>query len=252
MDQTNILATMMKNIGTMDMAITFGINGGTRNIGLWTHQQILAQQPSLATLIDKLKVVEGSSSDSEVVAGVKSHHVTDYSLETYCCLVRFLYTGEIKLEVHLEDFAIGCPPNKPFSVSCKERPAVEGLFCISEPSTPDVQSETKVAKSRSMARTSSYSELFQLADCFAIKKLRDYCRDRIVVSLEPANALEVLFDYAYRYSDLKASALSVVAKNMDTMYSGDKDPFEPYADHPQCHALLTEALRLKLKNLQPR
>ncbi|KAF9295090.1 hypothetical protein BGZ74_010964 [Mortierella antarctica] len=228
MDQTKLLATMMRNINTMDMAITFGINGGIRNIGLWVHQQILAQHPTLANLIEKLKVVEGSSSDSEVVSGVKSHHVTDYSLESYCCLVRFIYTGEIKLDVDLDDFAIGCPPNKPFSV----------------------QSETQKAKSRSVARTSSYNELFQLADCFAIKNLRDFCRDKIIAYLTPANALEILFGYAYQYADLKAAVLSLVAKNMDTMYSDDKDPFEPYADHPKCHTLLTEALQLKLKNLQ--
>ncbi|KAG0349705.1 hypothetical protein BG005_010813 [Podila minutissima] len=214
------------------------------------HQQILAQHPTLANLIEKLKVVEGSSSDSEVVSGVKSHHVTDYSLESYCCLVRFIYTGDIKLDVDLDDFAIGCPPNKPFSVTCKERPSIAGLFSTTNSSAPEVQSETQKAKSRSVARTSSYSELFQLADCFAIKNLRDFCRDKIIAFLTPANALGILFGYAYQYADLKAAVLSLVAKNMDTMYSDDKDPFEPYADHPKCHTLLTEALQLKLKNLQ--
>ncbi|KAG0339859.1 hypothetical protein BG000_001202 [Podila horticola] len=238
--QNKVLATMMKNIGTMDMAITFGINGGVRNV--------LAQQAALASLIEKLNVVEGSPSDSAVVAGIKSHHVTDYSLETYCCLVRFLYTGEINLNVELDDFAIGSPPNKPFSLSCKERPTLDGLVFTIEPTTSDPN--LKAVNEPALARSSSYNELFQLADCYAITKLREFCRDKVIASLGVSNALDVLFSYAYRYNDLKDEVLSVVAKNMDKLYSSDQDPFEPYAHHPQRHVLLTDALRYKLKNLR--
>lgn len=199
-------------------------------------------------MIEKLKVVEGSPSDSAVVAGIKSHHVTDYSLESYCCLVRFLYTGEIDLNMEFDDFAIVSPPNKPFSLSCKERPIFDGLVFTTEPTTSDPN--PKVVKEPALARSSSYSELFQLADCYAITKLRQFCRDKVIASLGVSNALDVLFSYAYRYNDLKVEVLSVVAKNMDKLYSSDQDPFEPYAHHPQRHAVLTEALRLKLKNLR--
>ncbi|KAG0015755.1 hypothetical protein BGZ81_011543 [Podila clonocystis] len=248
-NQIHILAAMMKNIDTMDMVFTFGIGGSDCNVGLWVHQQVLAQQSDLARLIEKLKVTEGSPSDSAVVAGIKSHHVTGYSLESYCCLVRFLYTSEISTDVDLNDFAIGCPPTKPFSLQCKERPAVQGLFSVADPPTTESGPDSKAAATPSLKRSSSFGKLFQLADCFDIKELRDYCRDKIISSLESSNALEILFSYAYRYNDLKNKVLSVVVQNMDKMYSGDEDPFEPYADHPQRHALLTEALRFKLKNL---
>ncbi|KAG0035411.1 hypothetical protein BGZ82_005279 [Podila clonocystis] len=242
-------ATMMKNIDTMHMVFTFGIDGSDCNVGLWAHQQILAQQPGLAHLIEKLRVVEGSPSDSVVVAGIKSHHVTGYSLETYCCLVRFLFTSEISIDVDLNYFAIGCPPIKPFSLQCKERPAVQGLFSVADPPTTESGSDSKTASTPSSIRTSSFGKLFQLADCFSIRELRDYCRGKIISSLESANAVEILFSYAYRYGDLKNEVLSFVAQNMDKMYSGDEDPFEPYADYPKRHALLTEALRFKLRNL---
>lgn len=125
---------MMKSISTMDMAFTFGVQDGVRNVGLWAQQDVFAQQPVLAALIRKLKAVEGSSSDSELVAGIKSHHVTEYSLESYCVLIRFMYCGVIDLNVDLIDFAIGFPPNKPFSLSCKNRPDIE-LFTCSTSST---------------------------------------------------------------------------------------------------------------------
>ncbi|KAG0339856.1 hypothetical protein BG000_001199 [Podila horticola] len=227
---TKVVTRMMKNIETMDMAFTFGVHGGARNVGLWVHQEILAQQPALASLIDKLKIVEGSPTDSNVVAGIKSHHVTDYSLETYCCLVRFVYTGEINLYVNLNDFAIGCPPNKPISIACKNRPAIEGLFSTTDTITSS--DSTHRVQSSTSARASSYGELFQLADCFDVKALRDHCRSKIISSLESANALETLFGYAHRYEDLKNEVLDVVIESLDKIFIGDHDPFEPYADHP--------------------
>lgn len=79
--------------------------------------------------------MEESSSDVGAVAGIKSRHVNEHSLETYCCMVRFLYTSEISIEVDLYDFAIGCTPNKPFTASCKKRPSIERLFLATESPT---------------------------------------------------------------------------------------------------------------------
>lgn len=36
---------MMRNIGTMDMAITFGINGGVRNVGLGCTSRFSPNKP---------------------------------------------------------------------------------------------------------------------------------------------------------------------------------------------------------------
>ncbi|KAF9370830.1 hypothetical protein CPB97_002421 [Podila verticillata] len=232
-----VLASLMKDIATQDFAFTFGLNGSARNIGLWAHQSVLAHQPVLAALIRKLKAVEGSSSDSDLAAGIKSHHITDYSLESYCCLIRFLYCGVIELNVDLGDFAIGSPPNKPFSPSCGNRPKVDRNFA----------SGSSFSSSTDPNRVATYSEVFQVADCYQVTKLRQFCMDKIKETLSVSTALDVLYGFAYRYPDLKSFVLEFVAKRMNDLYASNPDPFASYASHPKWQDLQSEALRLTFK-----
>jgi hypothetical protein len=212
-------------------------------------KDVLAQQPALAALIRKMKAVEGFSSDSELVAGIKSHHVTEYSLESYCVLIRFMYCGVIDLNVDLNDFAIGFPLNKPFPLSCKNRPDI-GLFTCSTSSTyTKAEGPAESDQPVEPGMLTTWSEVFQVADCYQVTELRDYCRDKIISSLEPANALEALFGYAHRYEDMRDKVLDVVVKNLSEFYMSDTDPLEPYADHPQRYKLMTEALRYKSRSI---
>ncbi|KAF9378731.1 hypothetical protein CPC16_011154 [Podila verticillata] len=232
-----VLASLMKDIATQDFAFTFGLNGSARNIGLWAHQSVLAHQPVLAALIRKLKVVEGSCSDSDVAAGIKSHHITDYSLESYCCLIRFLYCGVVELNVDLGDFAIGSPPNKPFSPSSRNRSEVDQKFT----------SGSSLSSSTDPKRIATYSEVFQVADCYQVTKLRQFCMDKIKEALGVSTALDVLYGFAYRYPDLKSFVLEFVAKRMNDLYASNPDPFASYASHPNWHDLRSEVLCLTFK-----
>ncbi|KAG0031330.1 hypothetical protein BGZ82_007033 [Podila clonocystis] len=243
-----VTANLMKDIKTMDMALTFGICGGGRNIALWAHRAALDRQPGLAKLISKLRDVEGSSTDSATVCGVQSHHVTEYSLEAYCCLIRFLYTTKIELQVDLDDFAIGYPPNKPFSTACKKRPTVDGLFPLAQSVIKDSVPEGETPVKLLWVRATTFGELFQLADCYQVEDLRAYCRASIIKSMKVSNALDILFGFAYRFEDLKDVVLMYVAANMDKIFAGDdEDPFEKYKDHPERHTLLAKALKLIFK-----
>lgn len=234
----SITSSLLKDIDTMNMAFTFGYNGHTRNVALWAHQSVLSQQSSLSSLMSKLKDVEGDPSAPEAVSGVKTTHVTEYSLEAYCALVRYLYTTEIKLEINLDDFSIGCPPNKPLSPVCKKRPVVDGLFA------PAALPSSTNAPIMDMKRTTTWQELFSVADCYDVKKLRKYCRGKIVESIDQQNALEVLFQFAYKYEDMRETLLAYVAENMEKLFAGG-DPFEAYKDHPERYALLIQALQIK-------
>ncbi|KAI9241235.1 MAG: hypothetical protein BYD32DRAFT_484251 [Podila humilis] len=229
------LGTLMKDIGSMDVALTFGLNGGARNIALWAHRSVLSQQPGLAKLISKLRSVEGSLTDSAVASGIQSHHVHEYSLEGYCGLIHFLYTGTVELKVDLDDFAIGFPPNKPFSIACKERPNLDELFL-----SPASTGSDAVFKGET-----SFSELFLLADCYEVGDLRAHCRIQILQSMTVRNSLDILFGFAYRFEDLKDEVLQYVSSNINTMYSAGEDPFNKYQDHPERHTLLAEALKMR-------
>ncbi|KAF9210271.1 hypothetical protein BGZ59_009666 [Podila verticillata] len=226
MTHLGVLAVLMKDIGTMDVALTFGIKNHHSNIALWVHRSIIAQQPGLSKLIVKLKEVERSSTDSAAIVGVQSYHVTDFSLAAYCRLIRFLYTTEIALEVDLKDFAIGYPPSKPLSLACKRRPDTDRLVPV-------------------LGRGAILRELFQLADCYQVQRLREFCRIQILDLMDEGNALDILFGYAYRYQDLKKEVLKYVASQLDRMFSGAEDPFEVFHSHPERHTLLAEALRIR-------
>ncbi|KAF9372622.1 hypothetical protein CPB97_001111 [Podila verticillata] len=234
-----VMSPLLKDIATMNMAFTFGLHGSARNVALWGHQSILAQLPSLSALISKLKDIEGDPSSPEAISGVKTTHVTEYSLEAYCALVRYLYTSEITIEVDLNDFAIGGPPNKPFSPSCKNRANIDGLFPSKDTVSPSAKLNKPVVTSR---RTSTWSDLFQIADCYQVTELRKYCLDKILETLNASTALDVLFNYAYRYPDLKATALKYAADSMTELYSKGKDPLSAYADHPKRHELMSEVM----------
>ncbi|KAG0034402.1 hypothetical protein BGZ81_004883 [Podila clonocystis] len=236
---TDILSSLMRDLATTNMAFTFGFNRSARNVALWVHQSVLSHQPYMASLIDKLPDVESSGDSS--ISGVKSIHVTEYSLESYCSLVRFLYTGTIDLDVDLEDFAVGCPPNKPYSATnCKKRPIVEGLYTMGS---------TKEGDEVGVKRRTDWRELFQVADCYEVKRLREHCKGKIVASIAKENALEMLFKFAYKYKDMQDLLLQFVADNMDLLFVQAKgeDPFEAYKDHPERHSLLIQALQLKFK-----
>ncbi|KAG0347794.1 hypothetical protein BG005_011895 [Podila minutissima] len=194
----------------MDTALTFGLNGAARNVALWTHRSILEQQPGLAKLISKLRAVEGPVAGSSVIAGVQSYHVTEFSLESYCSLIRYLYMGTIELKIDLDDFAI----------------AAAAVLKV---------------------RHTTFGELFQLADCYQVRDLRGYCRARIIESMDESNAMSILFGFAYRFEDLKSVVLKFVVDHLDKMYAGEKDPFEEYKDHTERSALLADMLKLKFK-----
>ncbi|KAG0035349.1 hypothetical protein BGZ82_005307 [Podila clonocystis] len=219
---TDILSSLMRDLATTNMAFTFGFNRSARNVALWVHQSVLSHQPYMASLIDKLQDVE--SSDESSISGVKSTHVTEYSLESYCSLIRFLYTGTIDLDVDLEDFAI----------------VVEGLYGTGS---------TKEVDEDGIKRRTDWRELFQVADCYEVKGLREHCKGKIVASIAKENALEMLFKFAYKYKDMKDVLLQFVADNMDLLFIQAKgeDPFEAYKDHPARHSLLIQALQLKFK-----
>lgn len=241
-----VMVSLMDDIATTNMAFTFGYNGSARNIALWAHQSILKQIPTFHSLISKLKDLEGDSSSSGALSSVKTAHVTEYSLEAYCALIRYIYCDTIDLHVNLDHFPIGRAPTKPFSPSCKERLVIDGPFWPTVPLSKRPPSTKPSSDNVNLHHhlDATWEELFQLADCYQVEVLRAYCQEQIVEGLDSSTVLDVLFRYAYRYPDLKESVLEFVAGSMTELYAKSKDPFAAYAEHPQRHELMSEALRL--------
>lgn len=200
-------------------------------------QATLAQEPTLAMFIHELKDIGSDDADpaAAAVTGIKSVNVTEYLLENYCCLLRFLYTGEIDLEVSLDDFAIGSPPNKPYTRSSKECPAVEGLF------EPTLASSSKNVVT-DFKRQAGWKKLLQLGDCPQIQGLREFCRKKIFASLDRSNTLDIFVDFAYRNGDLRKDVMNFVTGDMKRLLSDGRGLFAAYKDHAVGYAFVVEML----------
>lgn len=115
----------------------------------------------------------GRAPAAAAITGIKSVNVTEYSLESHYCLLRFFYTAEMGLEVSLDDFSISCPPNNPYTWGYKKRSAVEGrpfehAFALS---SKNVVIDFK--------RQISW-KMFQLGECYQIEELREFCHKKII------------------------------------------------------------------------
>ncbi|KAG0100469.1 hypothetical protein BGZ93_000557 [Podila epicladia] len=240
----HVAASFMYDIDTTNMAFTFGYNGSARNVALWTHQSVLQLHPTFNTLIGKIKDIEDESTRPEAVTGYKTIHVTKYTLESYCALIRYLYCNSIDLHINLDDFPIGQPPTCPFSPSCKNRLMVDGPLWPTVPTATRPHSDTGIHGHDHHHLKTTWEELFQLADFYQIAELRAHCQERIIDALDSSTVLDVLFRYAYRYPDLKERVLAFASKIMAELYARSKDPFAAYAEHPERHELMAEALHL--------
>ncbi|KAF9358340.1 hypothetical protein BGX26_001997 [Mortierella sp. AD094] len=106
----SVMTTLMSDITTTDMIFTFPTTAEGRYIGLYAHQAVLLKQEKLSALLSKVAEVNVScgieGSEKEYSLPVKMLHIPNFSLEVFCCLIRFLYTGVIDLEVKPDQFAI--------------------------------------------------------------------------------------------------------------------------------------------------
>ncbi|KAG0349703.1 hypothetical protein BG005_010811 [Podila minutissima] len=160
---------------------------------------------------------------------------TEFTLECYCSLVLFLYTGVITTEVDLRNFSIA------FSLyrgdHTKNRPSDVDLPSILPTSTVDDGAK----------RVTAVKDIFQLASKYEVDEVREHCRDKILASITVSNALKILFEYAYRYPDLKYAIVKYVADYMDELLLTGRDPFGAYGNYAQCQSILDAVLKMTLE-----
>lgn len=88
-----------------------------------------------------------------------------------------------------------------------------------------------------------WKELFELAECYQVFKLREFYHAEIVTSFDKSNAANILFEFAYRHIDLKEQVLSFLSNSVEDFDSGDRDSFTAYKDHSEGYLLLIGMLK---------
>ncbi|KAF9114090.1 hypothetical protein BGX27_000143 [Mortierella sp. AM989] len=236
----SIMLTFMRDITTTDLVFTFPIadkptptsSNYERCIGLFAHQAVLSKQERFAALLSKLADVTITRNlGLKDTLPIKMLAIHNFSLESFCCLIRFLYTGAIELEVNPIQFSIVSTESRqllPFDRT-KEAIADSGL---------NLSGMKKV----------SWDELFELADCYGISYLREYCRQRILSSMDNEHVIGMLFRLGRLYEDLRQPMLEYIANHFEELFEGGADPFSEHVQHHDSHALLVSALHHYLKN----
>ncbi|KAG0006199.1 hypothetical protein BGZ79_006893 [Entomortierella chlamydospora] len=224
----------MSDIATTDMIFTFPSTAEGRCIGLCAHQAILQKHEKLSALLSKLAEVKVScsieGSENEYSLPVKMLSIPSFSLEAFCCLIRFLYTGVIDLEVKPDLFSI---------IEVEARQLL-----------PVTRTKEALAQSRSRLspmKTVSWDELFELADCYGTKNLREYCRQKILASIKKEQVIGMLFKIGRFHKDLKQPMLDYIADHYEELFADSADPFLEHMHDANSHSLFVEALHCYLE-----
>ncbi|KAG0035412.1 hypothetical protein BGZ82_005280 [Podila clonocystis] len=185
----------------------------------------------------RIRSVQGrqlARTNVQVFENDSSALATEFPLESYCSLVYFLYKGVITTEVDLRRFAVA------FNVHGLDHNKYR-------PSDADLSAISSTSVDTGAKRVTAVKDLFQLASMYEVNEVREYCRDKILASITASNALEILFEYAYRYSDLKDAIVQYVTDNMDELLLTGQDPFGAYSGHPQRQSILDAVLKRTLE-----
>ncbi|KAF9092918.1 hypothetical protein BGX23_003795 [Mortierella sp. AD031] len=169
--------------------------------------------------------------------------VQQYSLATFCALLRFIYTGEIRTTVDLADFVLSTPAdagNKPYGT----------LYHHEEyRDSPLIQWNLQRHYSGGAVKATSYQDLMLVAHHYRLYDLAESCQDMVVLELDTRNICNFLLNVVPVYPQIKEPALEYVMRNRDVLLGGGRDMFADYKDHPDCHKLMVEIMQLMMQKM---
>ncbi|KAF9333878.1 hypothetical protein BG006_003031 [Podila minutissima] len=139
------------------------------------------------------------------------------------------------MEVYLRKFSITFSQYR--GDHTKNRPSDVNLPSILPTSTVEA----------GVKRVAAVRDLFQLASKYEVDEVREYCRDKILASIMVSNTINILFEYAYHYLNLKYAIVKYVADYMDELLLTGQDPFGAYSNHAQRQSILDAVLKTTLE-----
>ncbi|KAG0013629.1 hypothetical protein BGZ81_000919 [Podila clonocystis] len=221
-----------------DMVFVFKAKNGNR-IGLWTDQRVLVCHAKFSSLLDYLPSVPCHSPREGIRRTVKVVTVSNSSLESYCALIQYVYLGDIKIAISPGKFALACPPGHKICSACRQ-----GRNSSQDASTSTLaEEECSVARCvvRTMKPSTTWRDLFLVADMYGLEPLRRTCRDKIMTYLQPGRVLPSLFEYGFRYPDLRKMMVLYVVQHRREMWDRyGEDLLKLFEDHSECEAIRRE------------
>ncbi|KAF9099250.1 hypothetical protein BGX29_007232 [Mortierella sp. GBA35] len=254
----DILPDLLLDSRSVDVCFVFPSDDSYPNVGLWAHQLVLERasildqalfddhSSSMAELNNKLtELTEQLSKNNKLTELTETivYPVQQYSLATFCALLRFIYTGEIRATVDLADFVLSTPANagnKPYGT----------LYHHEEyRDSPLIQWNPQGHYSGAVVKATSYQDLMLVAHHYRLYDLAESCRDLVVLELDARNICNFLLNVVPVYPQIKEPALEYVMRNRDVLLGGGRDMFADYKGHPDCHKLMVEIMQLMMQKM---
>jgi len=146
-------------MATLDFAFVFKVPSVHSQVAIWTHQDVLASSVHLANHFMIPNKADGSP-------GLRRYRISyvrvSYRLlESYCAMIRFLYSGQLSLEIDLREFALTSTAILSPDKQCLARSDfVEGM--LAKP-----------------LRKAVWDDVYKLAMGFEMKNLKVRCLEQV-------------------------------------------------------------------------
>ncbi|KAF9114089.1 hypothetical protein BGX27_000142 [Mortierella sp. AM989] len=242
---------LLKDINSVDTCFIFESDKSYSNVGLWAHRVILAKYKKFDEIIqdatkkataaalpektDGEKVVTGPSIPTIGNPIVLTISVPKFGLATLSVLLRYIYTGEIQLAPDLSYHAVSM--TKTSLVLYDAMGKTRESICWSP---LDSNSPWKL-------KDVTWEELLLAADYFGVTDMRENCEEKVIGTMNESNVVDILFNIGCSFDTVKEAALDFIVKNMATLVLEGEDPFVAFKNHPDCHNLMFEVMRRRVK-----
>ncbi|KAF9366594.1 hypothetical protein BGX34_000614 [Mortierella sp. NVP85] len=223
------MLNLLKDPGSVNIAFLFTIYNCQRKVALWANRTILDKHLRLQELL-------GTADHTPAMIPIQG-----ISLTTFCVLLKYLYTGDLGLDVDPSQFLM-CDMDQ-----LKDDPFMNliGSTAVLNKSLEEYNAAQFYATWNVKDKV-TWSDLFLAADRFEITELREQCLDNLLASVNENNAMEILFGVGTCFRDEVYNPIMkyILSHLGDTFAIQTQDPFKRFADHAQCHEVMLELLRL--------
>ena len=260
----DMLLSLLKDVHSVDICFVFTSDKTYPKVGLWAHRSILSRHKVFEKLIleatkglkmtkrpestktyttdeneeqeEAKKPSTSASSAKEETSGMSSIltiQVDKFTLATMCSVLYFIYAGEVQLSIAPSQFAI----------SKAESTLV--LHDTQSKTRESVRWDPLSADSAWKLKDVTWQELGLAAEFYGLGELGTLCEKKVSEMLNESNAIDILFNVGCYAENVKRQAVDYIAEHMGSLFVSENNPFEAFRDHPACHDMLVEVLRVK-------
>jgi hypothetical protein len=247
------MLSLLKDVHSVDTCFIFTSDKSCSNLGLWAHSAILSHYKGFDELIkkatraaspeqasksedslDKSASIQPASdmAESLCVPTSLTIEIKGFSLATMCSILYYIYTGEARILVNTDQYAISKAESTLVLHDSmgKARESVRW-------DPLDVDSSWKL-------KDVTWEELCLAAEYYGLDELQTRCEKEVLQLMDKSNVVDILFHVGLHVKEVKTQALKFIAEQMDSLFVDGNDPFESFKDHPKCHEMLVEVMRL--------